>query len=131
MIAKILSMSTNSEGGEHIVDCKVDPGGGNIKTIPLFATPGIDARPRPGDYAALVSHPGDSHASVVATADPDNECVAGDGEARLYARDGSGATIAWVYVKSDGSIRVENDNGFFELEPGGRVVINNNLTVDP
>jgi hypothetical protein len=121
-VAFVISFETSDAEGEHVSAVKVDIGGGENLTPSHFSAPGVDARPLPGDYVATSSHPGDNEESAVGYADPDNAPVAGDGEVRLYARDSSGAPVAIVHCKADGSI---------EIAGSGTVTINGNFEVDP
>lgn len=129
-IGFVLSVSSDTEGGEDIPICKVDMGGKDIRAVPLFNASGVDARPRAGDYVSLMAHPGGSGYAAVAFADPGNTSKAGPGEVRFVARDSNGADIAEVYLKTDGSILIENGSGSIELAADGRVTINDNFTVD-
>jgi hypothetical protein len=54
------------------------------------------------------------------------------GEVRIYSRDGDGNIKAFVICKADGTIRLENDSGFAELNgSSGQWKVNDNFTVDP
>ena len=130
-IGFVLSVSSNTEGGEDIPVCKVDLGGKDIRTVPLFNSTGIDARPRAGDYVALVEHPGGNGYAAVAFSDPGNASISGDGEVRITARNSGGTDTVEIYLKADGSVRIENERGFIALAANGRVTINDNFTVDP
>jgi hypothetical protein len=130
-IAFVVSFETNTDGGENIDDVKVDVGGGEVLLASHFTPPGVDARPLAGDYVATTSYPGGSEEAAVAYADADNEGAAGEGEVRLYSRDSTGAVVAAVHCKADGSIRIDNDAGYIELQAGGMVDVNGNLEVDP
>lgn len=130
-LAVVKAVEANIEGGEDIPICKVDLGGGDIRRVPLLLPPNTDARPRPGDYAALISNPGSNHYTAIAFGDQDNTSESGNGEWRAYSRDGGGAVVAEIFLKTDGSIRIENGGGFIELGASGQVNINGNFTVDP
>jgi hypothetical protein len=113
-IGFVITFETSGEGDEQVSAVKVDIGGNEVLTPPHFTPPGVDARPLPGDYVATSSHPGDNEESAIGYADPNNAPVAGDGEVRLYARDSSGATVAFIHCKADGTVTV-NDN--LEVDP--------------
>ena len=127
----VISVEPNTEDGEDVRDVKIDIGGGESLRVPLLTTPGIDAVPLPGDYVATISNPGDSGESAVAFADGSVDSLAQGGEIRLAGRKADHVVVSEVWIRGDGSVRVQNDNGFFELETGGRVNINGNLTVEP
>jgi hypothetical protein len=110
----VITFETSDEGDEQVSAVKVDIGGGENLTPAHFAPPGVDARPLPGDYVATSSHPGDNEESAVGYADPNNAPVALDGEVRLYARAADGTTVAFIHVKADGTVSI-NDN--LEVDP--------------
>lgn len=130
-IAVVLRVDDNDDLNEKIRDIQIDVGGGELLTVPLLAPSGIDVSPLPGDYAATVDYPGDSGEVAVAFGDPDNSPKSAIGEIRIYGRDSEGVVKCELWLKNDGSIRAENENGFFELGTNGQVNINNNFSVDP
>jgi hypothetical protein len=130
-IAVVDIVENNETDGDIIPDVKIDPGGGALLLVPLMLLPGVDVRPMPGDYVATVSHPGGSGETAVAYGDPENESLADYGEFRVYTRDGNKVVMSTFWLRKDGSVRMENDNGFIELATNGQVSINDNLTVDP
>lgn len=102
-------------------EATVDVGGGDNRTAQHFADPGVDARPLPGDFVAMLERR--REVAAVGYLDPAGG-VAGAGEIRIYARDGDGA-IVWVHLKSDGELHIENrEGGVIEMAPDGDVTIN-------
>jgi len=130
-IAIVLDIEPNTDDGEDIRDIKVDLGGGDVRRVPMLNAPGVDSAPRIGDYVVLVSHPGDSGFIAVAYDDSAVESQAESGEIRVYSRDSGSAVVAEIWIKSDGSISVQNGSGYVKLEPSGRVDVNGNLRVEP
>lgn len=130
-IAFVIDFERGDELDEKSLDVKVDPGGGAVITCTQFGPPGLDAPPLAGDYAAVVTAPGDSSKIIVGYADPTNEGTAEAGEYRAYSRDADGVPMVWVHLKADGTARIENENGFFELKLDGQFNVNDNFTVDP
>jgi hypothetical protein len=61
---------------------------------------------------------------VLGFTDTKNAGVAERGEKRLYSRDASGAPVAAVWLKSDGSILITNSSGSFLMAASGDVIIN-------
>lgn len=107
-------------------DLKVDRGNGDNITAQQFGPAGDDAPPLKNDYSALSSAKGSGTASAVAYRDqkPENY-KAKAGEKRIYSRDASGAVIAEVYLKNDGTIEAKNKKTAVILSPTGEVSINN------
>lgn len=128
-IGTVLDIEPNVEDGDTTPDVKVDFGAEPI-TCPLLSS-GIDAQPMVGDYVATTSHRGDVERTVVAFGDPSTPRKAASGEWRVYGRDASGAVVNEFWLKVDGSVVVNNDNGSIELGADGTVSVNGNLTVDP
>lgn len=138
-IAVVLSIEENTEDGATLDEAKIDLGGGDTVSAVVYSAPGDGSKPLPDDEAATVSIPGDSGQAVVGFADTDNSNVADDGEVYRYARDSSGAIVAWIRLYNDGrieldadaSIRIGNGSGYIFLAGTGQVDINGNFTVDP
>lgn len=114
MIAKVLSFVGRS--------VKIDPGGGAIITGKHFAPPGDDSQPLAGDYCTAISTPQSGRAAVVGYTQSAPESKAGPGEKRIYSRDASGAVIAEIHLKNDGTIDIIGPEGSVTWEAGGRVV---------
>lgn len=164
LIAKLLSFARATRNGANVSDAKVDPGGGYNLTLQHFGAPGDDSHPVPGDYVASVEVPQHGGAVAVGYVDPKNTGRAKEGERRLYARNEAGeATVElWlmrsgtiqmvnalgaIYLRADGSTRIEgpgaeaeffgsgaivikNGAGSFDIAPAGVVTING-VTIDP
>ena len=129
-IGVILEVGNDTEGGEDIARVKVDLGGNDVRWAPLYGPPGNASKPVAGDYVALVGHPGGSGVTAVAFAAGDIETQSENGEQYIEGRDSDGAPVSVIHMKNDGTIRMENDNGYIELAPNGQVNINGNFTVD-
>jgi hypothetical protein len=124
-IAQVKSFTrVNGEDG-HGADVKADTGDGDLVTVPHFADPGDDSQPLPGDYVALEDSDGSGAEQATGYADTKNAGEAGPGEKRTYSRSGAGAVMAWIWLKADGSVVVENaSGGVIEMAAGGDVTIN-------
>jgi hypothetical protein len=130
LVGIVLKFDRLDESEGKIAEVLIDVGGGEEITPAHFAPAGIDSQPLPDDLAVTSETPGDDGQTVVGYADITNEGKAEPGEVRLYARDASGATVCEIHLKADKSLRMENEEGFFELGADGQVNINNNFTVD-
>lgn len=131
-IAQILAFTrrTNRHGAK-VSDVKVDAGGGNNRTAEHFDGPGADAFPLTTDWVTASDVEGTGRESVLGYLDPINTPKAAKGERRIYGRDPSdGAEVCTVWAKNDGTVVISNENGTFELSPGGTVTING-VTIDP
>lgn len=119
------------DNGARVSDVKFDPGGGNNITSEHFSDPGDDSYPMPGiDYAIAVDAQRKGSAAIVGYADPTNIPKALIGDKRIYARDVNGDSVAEVWLKSDGSIVISNDNGSITLKSDGDVDITGALSID-
>lgn len=97
--------------GDDGAEIDVDLGGGDLTPADVFASPGEDSPPLKGDDAALVDVEGASDTfAAVAFAD-DTPRVAEPGEKRTYARDSSGAVVAEIHMRGDGSVSIERTGG--------------------
>lgn len=123
-IAEVLSVERVHDDTGHGVDVKLDAGDDDATTAPHFSTPGDDSLPLPGDFAALEESGGYGAEQAVGYADVKNAGVAAPGEVRRYARSSSGAIVAQVFLRGDGTITVSNASGSVEIAPGGAVTIN-------
>lgn len=124
VIAKILSFTRTVKSGENAADVKADPGGGDNLTGEHFSSPGDDSHPLENDTVFLVDTVGDGNKNAVGYMDTKNIPKSDVGEKRIYARDGSGAMVAEIWLKKTGSIVIDNGSGSVELEPSGDINLN-------
>jgi len=110
-------------GGE--ITCVVDIANGGEKTATIYGLAGVDTYPLPGDEVKIDYNGGQWVVSAVF-----RDAGAGAGETIIYSRNSDGNVVSSVHCKADGSIRAENDNGFFELKSNGQFNANDNFTVD-
>lgn len=109
----------------NVSNVNIDTGGGANHTAEHFGAPGDDSYPLTSDYVAAMETQETGGLAVVGYLDPINEAEALEGEKILYSRDpNTGAKIGWVHIKNDGSIRIENANGYIELTATGLLDIN-------
>lgn len=47
------------------------------------------------------------------------------GEKKIYAVDSGNNVVAWIYLKGDGSIRLDNDSDAIEIKAGGGIRLDN------
>lgn len=100
-LAEVDSFERTSDGAT----VKVDPGGGALVTADFCEPAGDDSQPLSGDTTVLVPCSGTGREAAVACSDPNNNNhKAAAGERRIYARNTSGAAVAEVHLKNDGSI---------------------------
>ena len=124
-LALVIDFDRTTEHDENIPIVKIDLGGGEGLTSQMCLNPGIDAVPCDGDYAATSSTVGDNGEVVIGFTDSDNTPKAKKGEIRAYARDTNGVQVVEIYLKNDGSLRIENDKGSIELKANGEMIVNN------
>jgi len=142
LIGRVLSFVRTSRNAAQVADVKMDPGGGGVNvTAEHFAPPGDDAFPLGTDYVYAGATPQRGRVAAVGYIDPLNAPKARRGEKRIYSRDSAGAVVADHWLKADGSVVTENENGsvtlgadgsilaqnadgYFELQAGGAFVAN-------
>jgi len=107
-------------------DITVDPGGGANITEEQFQPTGTDSQPLPGDYVIGVSVKSTGRKTAIAFLDPANAPQSGPGEHRTYSRDSSGTPVTEIWLKNDGSIMINNDNGFINITAAGIIELNGN-----
>lgn len=90
--------------------------------------PGYEGIPIADDQGVVIEVGGSGKTAFIGVF-PTSELEAG--EARIYSRDGDGVIKAFVVCLVDGTIRLENENGFAELKGSdGQWNVNDNFTVD-
>lgn len=130
LIAKILNFVSVRRNNANINDVTIKSGGGVNMTAEHFGGAGSDAQPTVKDYAYLAMNSGTGRHVVIGYLDPVNEGQAKAGERGILGRNPSDNTILCrVFVRNDGSIEIDNDNGGFLLMPNGTVNING-VTID-
>lgn len=131
LIGRVLSYTRIAERfGAKVSDVKLDPGGGANETGEHFQAANQDAVPLPGDYLVTVRVQRTGGQVVVGIIDPKQQQTAEPGEHRIYARDADGKQVVQLHMKKDGAARMDNANGFIELQADGTVNING-FTIAP
>lgn len=141
LIGRVLSFARRVRNNAQVSDTKMDPGGGAIRTAEHFSSPGDDGHPLANDYVFAAETPQSGRVAAVGYIDPRNEPKSGPGEKRIYSRTEDGAMAAEHWLKADGAVVTENENGSvtlgadgsilgqnaagsFELQAGGDFVVN-------
>lgn len=114
-IGEVLASRRVHDEDGHGLDVQCDPGGGANVTAPVFAPPGTDAAPLPGDWVALEDSPGTGAEQATGFADTKLEGKAKPGEHRIYARRADGTLAIELWLKADGTLVIGS---------GGDVTIN-------
>lgn len=115
-------------GDVTVSDVAMDSGGSVNATGELYQPAGEDSQPLPGDIALMQRAESTSgEHDCIGFIDPQNTPESNPGEKRLYARNATtGAIVATVWLKNDGTVLVENSSGSMELKPSGEFSINVN-----
>jgi hypothetical protein len=127
-IGEVLSFARVDDDG-IVGRVVVDLGGGDKVEADIYGDSGSENPPVAGDYAAVVTDPSTGGWTAVGFLGATG--TAGSGERVTWGRDADGVIVSTITQKADGTVRMENDNGYFELKPDGQVDVNGNLTVDP
>lgn len=120
-VGNILEINDVVDGDDKLVELKIDIGGGEIITVPLYSTAGIDSKPCIDDYVVCAETVGDSGQSAVGFLDRQNVSKSKDGEIRLAARAFSGQEVSEIHTKDDGSISLNNYVASIDLDPEGTI----------
>ncbi len=113
-------------GSVTVSDVRANSGGDVNATGELYQPAGEDAQPLQGDIALMHRAEGTSgEYDCVGFVDTRNAPQSNSGEKRMYARNATtGAIVATVWLKNDGTVVVENSSGSMELKPSGEFTIN-------
>lgn len=113
----------NKDGKKSVIilQCQItDPE--DIQSVELMNQSGEDNNP-PNESRVTIIDIGQAYKIAIAS-DDNIEPITNPGEKRIYSTDSDGNLKASIYLKDDGSIREENDNGYHELKANGDVDIN-------
>jgi len=119
-VAKIKEIfNTTLSNGAKLLGFSVDFQGTTHQAIGTGIA-GIDAKPILKDNAVTVKQENSgSQPLVIGTNDVISESVTTEGEVQIYSRDAEGEKQADVLIKADGSIKLTNASGSFELKADG------------
>lgn len=108
-VGDVVDFERTTEGGNHLVEVRIDVGGSDPVTGAQYGPAGEDAPPLSIDEAVAVKVSGTGKAVIIGIADLKNAGVAEGGEKRIYARDSGGSIVASVYLKADGHVHLADD----------------------
>jgi hypothetical protein len=95
--------------GIPVLSVGLSRGSNDTANADHYGPSGDDSPPLPGDFAHSVEGVGNGEEQITGYHDPQNEGQALPGEKRLYARDEDGAIVGTIWLKRDGTIRIETD----------------------
>jgi hypothetical protein len=121
-VVKRVVKRVRNKGNTLTATCGV--GGTAVVTAETFGPVGTDAHPLPNDVGVLVDLPHSGGYALVGFSDTVNERQAEPGEHIVYGRAADGTIVNRVWLKSDGSVHVSNDDGSIKLASDGSVTIN-------
>ena len=119
-IGKIIEvLNTTLKNGAKVLGLSVDFQGVTHKAVSTGIA-GIDAKPLLKDYVVTMKqeHSG-NQPIVVGTNDTASISETEKGEIQIYSRNNEGIKQADILIKSDGSVKIENNSGSFELKADG------------
>jgi hypothetical protein len=119
-IAKIKDIVNGAlSNGAKLLSFKVDFQGTAHQAI-ATGIAGIDAKPILKDNAVTIKQENSgSQPFVIGTNDVISQSVTSEGEIQIYSRDAEGVKQADILIKADGSIKLSNSSGSFELKADG------------
>jgi hypothetical protein len=125
IVGRVLSFFRVTRGSAFLSEVKSALSGSNHnRTVAHFSAPNEDSAPLPGDFELVIKQRGTGRYAVVGYADTVNAKKSEGGEKRLFSRNAGGTEVAELWLKNDGSIRLSNAFGYFELKPDGSVESN-------
>ena len=119
-VAKIREIfNTTLSNGAKLLGFSVDFQGTAHQAI-ATGIAGIDAKPILKDNAVTIKQENSgSQPLVIGTNDVISESVTAEGEIQIYSRNAEGVKQADILIKADGSIKLNNASGSFELKADG------------
>ncbi len=129
-VAKIVEIfNTTLSNGAKLLGFGVDFQGTTHQAI-ATGIAGIDAKPILIDNAITIKQENSgSQPLVIGTNDVINESVTNNGEIQIYSRNAEGIKQADVLIKADGSIKLSNSSGSFELKADGTCEASNDIVI--
>lgn len=130
-IAKIKDIVNGAlSNGAKLLSFKVDFQGTAHQAI-ATGIAGIDAKPILKDNAVTIKQENSgSQPLVIGTNDVLNESVTTEGEIQIYSRNPEGVKQADILIKADGSIKLTNASGSFELKADGTCEASNDIVIN-
>lgn len=129
LISKVINYLVTIRNNANVNDVTIQTGGNFNITAEQYNDAGSFSQPLTTDYAVAVRDSGTGRMIVVGFVDPLNENEANAGDSGIYGRNAAGTVVCRVFCRSDGSVEINNANGFFLLEPNGVFTING-VTID-
>lgn len=120
-VGNIQSITDVVDGDDKLVELKIDIGGGEIITVPLYSAAGIDSKPCLDDYVVCAETVGYSGQSAVGFLDRQNVSGAKEGEIRIVGRGESGPEVSEIYLKNDGGMSLNNHVASIDLDSEGTI----------
>lgn len=129
-VAKIVEIfNTTLSNGAKLLGYGIDFQGTTHKAISTGIA-GIDAKPILTDNAITIKQENSgSQPLVIGTNDVLNESVTAEGEIQIYSRNAEGVKQADILIKVDGSIKLSNASGSFELKADGACESSNDIVI--
>lgn len=111
--------NTTLSNGAKVLGFGVDFQGTTHQAI-ATGIAGIDAKPILKDNVVTMKQENSGNQPIVIGAnDVISESVTAEGEVQIYSRDAEGVKQADILIKADGSIKLTNAKGSFELKADG------------
>lgn len=118
-LGEVKTFERVDEDGAKVALLKVDTGGDTV-TVYHHGDAGDDSQPLQGDTAVL----DEAEENVLSYGDTRTAGVSGPGDKRIYARKSDGSLAFEVWLKSDQTIVIGNENGHIQMAANGDVTIN-------
>ena len=120
-VAEVLAATRRVIRGIPVLSVKLSRGGGANATADHYGPSGDDSPPIVGDFAHSSGGPGSGQEQITGYHDTQNPGEALPGEKRLYARTEDGAIVGTIWIKRDGTIRIETSGPVIVDSPDVRL----------
>lgn len=120
-VAEVLAATRRVIRGIPVLSVKLSRGGDQNATADHYGPSGDDSPPIVGDFAHSSAGPGSGQEQITGYHDTRNPGEALPGEKRLYARDEDGAIVGTIWLKRDGTIRIETSGPVIVDSPDVRL----------
>lgn len=122
LILEALETARRNASGRQYLEARA--GADHQETGAVAQSPGFDGRPLEGDLLVSEKAADTGEPVFVGALDLKNAGTAEPGEARIYARDASGAVVCEIWARADGSIRIYPGPGVkCEVGTGARLPV--------
>lgn len=121
LTAEVVEVKRVTVDGRELLEIRADCAGHELLGD-LYQGGNVDAPPLEGDLALFIEDGRNGQRTPVGTMDPATSGKAAPGEYRIVGRNAQGAVVSELWMKADGSIRIEPGTKL-EIGSAGRLAV--------